>query len=168
MMPVRRLTPVSARGFSRSVRSRRILAASAHETEGRYVAIELVLDRGGLVRIEASAGARVELEQVDERTFTRGGLLPGDMFARLVMGVEVQNVLVLGIASGRRAWSAVLNPGPPRSLVIRERPYPAVTGGLRFSALHPDPDLAGDDDAYSVLTGELAGLPIPAQERIAP
>lgn len=154
MTPERTYEPLSATGLRRCVLAARITAAEADEKAGRVVRLRLSLEGRGEVRIEpATADDELCCEEVDAGTFAIGGIRGGDAFAGLLAGLVVDDLIILGTAPHARPWSVVLNPGPPRSLVVRTRAFPDTHGGLAFFA--EEPVERNEPDAYSLLTGEL-------------
>ena len=121
------------------------------------------------MQISAAPGHHLGFEYVDTDTFAVGGQTAGPSFGQLLTGVTVDDVTILGAARTSQAWSVIINPGPPRSLIIRTAPYPSVSGGMVFLA-HPGHGQGPQrtPDSYSYLTGELQRRSLSAAKYVAP
>jgi len=150
--------PASASQFRRHALGARVAAASVLEENGRLRRLDLSFDGRGRAAIEATGDAELRFEEISEHTFAAGGASSHETFVELLVGVIMDDVSVLGTAGTNRAWSVIVNPGPPRSFVVRAHPYPQSSGGLVFSVADVARGQGKQDDmpdAYSYLTSEL-------------
>jgi len=162
--------PLSATGLRRRVLAARVIAAKTDEDAGRVIRLRLSLQGRGGVRIEpAAADEELCCEEIDAGTFAAGGVRTGHTFARLLVGLMVDDVSILGTTAHARPWSVILNPGPPRSFLVRTRAFPGPDGGLAFFAEDAARAAERDEpDAYSLLTGELMRGTRHAPRSVAP